>query len=58
MDLKLKDILEFVDFHHNLMIFLNSESRQISRDLANEFGVNFDEYGYVLNGGKPAENVA
>lgn len=58
MDLKIKEILEFVDFHHNLMIFLNSESRQISRDLANEFGVNFDEFGYTLNGGKQAEKTA
>jgi len=54
MDLKIKDILQFVDFHHNLMVFMNSESRQISRDLANEFGVNFDEFGYNLNGGKAA----
>lgn len=51
LDLKIKDILQFVDFHHNLMVFLNNESRQISRDLANEFGVNFDEYGYTLHGG-------
>lgn len=50
-DLKIKDILQFVDFHHNLMIFLNNESRQVSRELANEFGVNFEEYGYTLNGG-------
>ena len=27
IDLAVKDILEFVDFHHNLMVFLNNESR-------------------------------
>lgn len=57
-DLNIKEILEFVDFHHNLMIFLNHESRKISRELANEFGVNFEEYGYVLNGGKPPAKSA
>jgi hypothetical protein len=57
-DLKIKDILQFVDFHHNLMVFLNNESRQVSRDLANEFGVNFDEYGYTLNGGKQPKKSA
>lgn len=40
------------------MIFLNNESRKVSRDLANEFGVDFDEHGYTLNGGTPAENTA
>ena len=57
-DLSLKDILEFVDFHHNLMLFLNHESRKISRDLANEFGINFEEYGYVLNGGQGPAKTA
>lgn len=52
-DLSIKDLLEFVDFHHNLMIFLNNESRQISRELAEEFGVSFDEYGMTLQGGVP-----
>lgn len=47
-DLQIKEILEFVDFHHNLMIFLNNESRTISRQLANEFGVDFDETGYTV----------
>lgn len=40
------------------MIFLNNESRKISKDLANEFGVNFEEYGYNLNGGKAARKTA
>lgn len=58
MDLAIKDILEFVDFHHNIMVFLNNESRQISRDLANEFGINFDEYGYTLQGGSAPQKSA
>ena len=58
MDLKIKEILQFVDFHHNIMIFLNNEARQVSKDLADEFGINFEEFGYTLNGGTPAENTA
>jgi hypothetical protein len=58
LDLRIKEILEFVDFHHNLMVFLNNESRQVSKDLANEFGINFDEYGYTLNGGPAAQKTA
>ena len=57
-DLQIKEILEFVDFHHNIMVFLNNESRQISRDLANEFGVNFKEFGYTMNGGTPPKRSA
>jgi hypothetical protein len=50
--------LEFVDFHHNLMIFLNNESRTISRQLANEFGVDFEEIGYTAQGGTPPKSSA
>jgi hypothetical protein len=57
-DLDIKNILEFVDFHHNLMIFLNNESRQISRDLANEFGVDFEDTGYSMVGGQPPKSSA
>ena len=47
-DLKIKELLEFVDFHHNLMIFASSESRKTVRELANEFGVDFEDYGYAM----------
>lgn len=55
-DVSIKDLLEFVDFHHNLMIFANNKSRKITRDLANEFGVDFEDIGYTLQGGQaPAQ---
>ena len=52
-DLRISDILQYVDFHHNIMIFGSSESRKVVRDLVNEFGVDFEDYGYVMNGGIP-----
>ena len=52
-DLRISDILQYVDFHHNVMIFGSSESRKVVRDLVNEFGVDFEDYGYVMNGGRP-----
>lgn len=52
LDLKIKDLLQFVDFHHNLMIFANDQSRKVVRDLVNEFGIDFEDYGYVMHGGK------
>jgi len=57
-DLTISHLLEFVDFHHNLMIFLNNESRTISRQLANEFGVDFEEIGYTVQGGTPPQSSA
>jgi hypothetical protein len=50
-DLKIKHLLEFVDFHHNLMVFLDSNSRKVQRSLANEFGVDFEDYGFAMEGG-------
>ena len=47
-DLKVKDLLDFVDYHHNLMVFANSQSRKVVRDLANEFGMDLDDYGFVM----------
>lgn len=47
-DLKVKDLLEFVDFHHNLMVFADNKSRKVVRDLANEFGVDFEDYGFSM----------
>jgi hypothetical protein len=50
--------LKFVDFHHNIMIFANSESRKITRDLFNEFGVDLEDIGYTMNGGQAPEDLA
>jgi len=50
-DLGIKDILEFVDFHHNVMIFANNKSRKVTRDLVNEFGVDFEDIGFTMQGG-------
>jgi hypothetical protein len=58
IDLKIKEILEFVDFHHNIMVFFNNEAKAISRKLANEFGAELEEGGYTLNGGMAPENSA
>lgn len=55
-DLQIKEILEFVDFHHNIMIFASSETRKQLRQLVNEFGVDFEDYGYSMRGGKAPEN--
>ena len=40
------------------MIFGSSESRKVVRDLVNEFGVDFEDYGYVMNGGLPHDHSA
>ena len=37
-----KDLIQFVDANHNLMIFADAESRKSMRSLANEFGVDFE----------------
>jgi hypothetical protein len=34
------------------MIFASSESRKVIRDLANEFGIDLEDYGYVMQGGE------
>lgn len=54
-DLKVKDLLEFIDFHHNVMLFVNNESRKTVREFANEFGIDFEDYGYTMQGGKAPE---
>lgn len=57
-DLKIKQLLEFVDFHHNLMVFLDSTSRKVHRALANEFGVDFEDYGFSMEGGSAPASSA
>ena len=57
-DLKIQQLLEFVDFHHNLMVFLDKNSRKVHRSLANEFGVDFEDYGFTMEGGQPPESSA
>ena len=51
-DLQIKDLLDFVDYHHNLMVFANSKSGKVVRVLANEFGLDFENYGFVMKGGR------
>jgi len=55
-DLRINDLMEYVDFHHNIMVFGSSDSRKVVRDLVNEFGVDFEDYGYVMNGGVPPKS--
>ena len=43
-DLKLANVLKFIDSGHDIMIFGNSEVGGYIRKLANEFGVDFDDY--------------
>jgi len=57
-DMSISSLLDFVDAQHNIMIFLNNESRKISRDIANEFGVDLEEQGFSVQGGEPAKNTA
>ena len=57
-DLKVKELLEFVDFHHNIMLFVNNESRKTIRELGNEFGVDFEDYGYTMHGGSTPEGAS
>jgi hypothetical protein len=57
-DLKVKDLLEYVDFHHNIMVFASSDSRKVVRDLANELGCDFDDYGFNLHGGNAPQSSA
>jgi hypothetical protein len=57
--LKVPDLLEFVDTGHNVMMFASSDSRRVARDLANEFGLDYEDYGYVMKGGQtPDGNFA
>ena len=57
-DLVIKDILKFVDFHHNFMMFASSESRGIQRRIANEFGMDFEDYGYTMQGGSQPDHAS
>ena len=51
-EVKIKDLIEFVDGHHNLMVFASSTSRKVVRDIANEFGVDYEDYGFHMEGGQ------
>lgn len=55
-DLKVKELLEYVDSGHNLMMFSSSDSRKTPRLLANEFGIDYEDYGYIMQGGTPPTN--
>ena len=43
-DLRISNIIKFIDSGHDIMIFANSEVSNYMRKLANEFGVDFDDY--------------
>ena len=51
-DLKLANVLKFIDSGHDIMIFANSEVGNYIRKLANEFGSDFDDYVniYIIKG--------
>ena len=57
-EVKVKDLLEFVDTGHNIMVFASSDSRKVVRDLANEFGLDFEDYGYSMQGGQPPKDMS
>lgn len=43
-----KDLIEFLEANHNMMVFLDTDSRKSLKMLANEFGVDFENVGYQL----------
>lgn len=47
-DLKLANIVKFIDSGHDIMIFANTEVGNYIRKLANEFGVDFDDYVFYI----------
>lgn len=57
-EVKVKDLLDFVDGGHNIMVFASSDSRKVVRDIANEFGVDFEDYGYHMEGGEAPKTGA
>lgn len=46
-----KDLITFLEANHNLMIFADAESKRPVRQLANEFGVEFEGAVSVIKGG-------
>lgn len=55
-EIKVKQLLEFVDSGRNIMVFASSDSRKNVRDIGNEFGLDWEDYGYVMQGGKAPSN--
>lgn len=44
-----KDLIEFLEANHNMMIFLDTDSRKSLKMLANEFGVDFENVvSYII----------
>jgi hypothetical protein len=43
-----KDLITFLEANHNLMVFADAESKRPIRQLANEFGVEFEGAGYEV----------
>lgn len=46
-----KDLITFLEANHNLMIFADAESKRPIRQLANEFGVEFEGAVSFIKGG-------
>jgi hypothetical protein len=46
-----KDLITFLEANHNLMIFADAESKRPIRQLANEFGVEFEGAVSLIKGG-------
>ena len=55
-EIKVKQLLEFVDTGRNIMVFASADSRKNVRDIGNEFGLDWEDYGYVMQGGKSPNN--
>ena len=43
-EINIKNLLQFIDDGHDLMIFGSSDASKFMRELINEFGVDFDDY--------------
>ena len=43
-EINIKNLLQFIDDGHDLMIFGSSDASKFMRELVNEFGVDFDDY--------------
>jgi len=45
-----KDLIEFLEANHNLMIFADSEAKRPIRELVNNFGVEFEAPVIIITG--------
>jgi hypothetical protein len=47
-DIKITSLLKFFDEGHDIMIFANKDVGTFLRKFVNEFGVDFDDYVYIV----------